>query len=145
MGESWPPALEAALALLPPLLTGPAAAVVYVALLRKRRTGVLLLFWALLLILDAAAVVVMSLSLGDLIGPGFLACVQMPLTALVTALILIFSRRRLLVEALQDQRLAHWYLLGLVLIPLLQVAMMLVLALLGPIFCDLGLRSCSDW
>jgi hypothetical protein len=145
MGESWPPALQAALALLPPLLTGPAAAVVYVVALRKERPRTLLLFWALLLILDAAAVVIMALSLGDVVGPGVLACLQMPLTAFVAALILIVSRRRILGAALQEPDLRRWYLLGVVLIPSLQLAMMLALALLGPLFCELGLRSCSDW
>ncbi len=145
MSESLHPAAEAALALLPPLLTGPAAAVAYVVALRKGRPLPLLLFWALLLILDAAAVVVMTLSLGDLIGPGVLACVVMPLTALVTALILVISRRRLLGQEIQSGGPRRWYLLGLVLIPSLQVAMMLFTALLGPLFCDLGLRSCSGW
>jgi hypothetical protein len=145
MGESWPPALQAALALLPPLLTGPAAAIVYVIALKKKRTRTLLLFWALLLTLDAAATVIMTLALGDFIGPGDLACLQMPLTALVAGLILIYSRRRLLGEALQEPDLRRWYLLGAVLIPFLQLAMMLAVVTLGPLFCELGLRSCSDW
>ena len=144
MGDSWPPALEAALALLPPLITGPVAAVVYVIALKKK-SQMLLLFWACLLALDAAATFVMTLTLGDFIGPGTLACVQMPLMALVAALILMFSRRRLLASELQDESLRRWYLAGVVLIPLLQLVMMLAVATFGPVFCELGLRWCSDW
>lgn len=145
MGESWPDAVQVALALLPPLITGPAAAVIYVVALKKKRPHTLRLFWTLLLVLDVAATVVMTLTLGDFIGPGALACVQMPLTAFVAALILIVSRRRLLGAELQGSDLRRWYLLGVVFIPVLQLAMMLALALLGPLFCELGLRSCSDW
>jgi hypothetical protein len=145
MSESWPAAAQVALALLPPLLTGPVPAVIYVIALKKNRPPTLLLFWALLLILDAAAVIVMALSLGDFVGPGDFACVQMPLSALVVALILVVSRRRLLGGDLQNEALRRWYLLGVVLIPSLQVVMMLATALLGPVFCELGLRSCSDW
>ncbi len=145
MSEPWPPAVEAALALLPPLITGPAAAVIYVIALRKKRLPVLLSFWACLLALDAAATLVMTLTAGGFVGPGTLACVQMPLTAFVAAVILIVSRRRTLAAELRDGALRRWYLLGVVLIPVLQLAMMLAAATLGPLFCELGLRSCSDW
>jgi hypothetical protein len=130
--------------IIPPILAGPAAAVAMIWVTRRREQAFLRLFWVLLPVLNLISAYWMAVTMGEFIGPGGLACMLTPFAALVGALILVLSRRRVLIDVEDEPRWRRAYRLGTLLIPILQLSMIVVLGILAPRLCELGLRTCSD-
>jgi hypothetical protein len=130
---------------LPPIISGPVAAIVFVAVLRREGRWRLPLFWASLLVVDFAAMMFMALTLGEFIGPGFFACLLMPVFAVGTLVVLVLVRKRAYRVVGEDEKRRTWYVVGALLIPFLQMAVTAALLVVGPLLCYLGIRPCSDW
>jgi len=120
-------------ALLYPIVTGPVAAYALLLAWRRHNRRLLILFWPALVTLHAAGLMLMMRTLGDiLMGPGSLACMVTPLSAVSTALGLWIASRRFGQATSPDPARQRWLVAGTFLIPLMQLATVAALALLAP-------------
>jgi hypothetical protein len=119
--------------LLYPVVSGPVAARVLVVILKREGRGLRLFFWPALIAVHVAGYFFMLHTLGDVIfGPGFLACLITPIFAVGTALGLRLSSRRFYRAIGDDASRRRWFVIGTVLIPLMQLVTIGVLILLAP-------------
>ena len=131
--------------LVPPIVTGPLPAAALVAAVKRRDPERLRVTGLAIAGVDFVMFLFMTLALGEFIGPGSLACMLMPFSALTTAAVLLVWRRKLGPELEQDLLGQRWLVVGTLLIPMAQLVIIFLVALLGPLFCELGWRTCSDW
>jgi hypothetical protein len=116
-----------------PIVSGPGAAFALVMILRREEQGLKLLFWPVLIAVHIAGYFFMLHTLGDFFfGPGFLACLITPIFAVSTALGLRLSSHRFHQAVGDDPSRRRWFVIGTVLIPLMQLGTVMVLMLLAP-------------
>ena len=132
-------------AILPPVVSGPVAATVFVAILKEDTGRRLLLFWLMLIAWDVATFFFIANTTGDFIGPGFVACLATPI-AVAFALIIRRSSSHRFYQAIGDDKVRQrWFLVGTLLIPFLQIVTVILLVLLRPALCEMGIISCEKW
>jgi hypothetical protein len=120
-------------AFLYPVISGPVAALVLVMVLKQKEQWPRVLFWPVLIAVHVGGFFLMVRTLGDFVfGPGFLACLITPIFAVGTALGLRLSSRRFYQAVSDDLDRRRWFVMGTVLIPLLQLGTVVILTLLAP-------------
>lgn len=131
---------------IPPLIAGPLAGLVFVDILKRGEKWLQIPFWILLIAVNLAIVYWIA-SESDEWFPilSFSACLFTPAASIVTLLLMRHAWRRLETAGRVAPTLRGWYVVGIVLIPILQLGMLAALWLLGPSLCKLGWMVCQDW
>lgn len=129
-----------------PIITGPLAALLYVRIMKNNNASQQVIFWFGYVGWLVIVFFLMFYSLSDLAPfPGLIICWLTPVTAVLSFIIL--WRAEDSVRQATDGALSvrRNYQFGLFLIPILQIITLMVVLMLGPTLCEIGLRSCANF
>jgi hypothetical protein len=122
--------LTYALLFLPPLISGPIPAAAFITIIKTKHRWPLLLFWVLVLIVDLIAIATMACSFGHaFFGPGFFALLLTPIAAIISLAILLSSAKAVRQTLDGNKQRQIWHIVGIVVIPSLQLLIAAVLPL----------------
>ena len=128
-----------------PILTGPMAALTLARIVLSGIRNRLWLFWGILILVNILGFFFLATFQSDaLISPGFFSCLITPIFAVLSALLLRLRSQPWLQDNPDDVGARRALLLGTIFIPLLQLITIFLLALLGPLFCELGISKCWE-
>jgi hypothetical protein len=128
---------------IPPLAAGPLAGLAFIEILRRGKGWYQVPFWVILFLVNLLVMFWIVRSTDAWLSiASFSACFTTPVAAITTVLVMRMAWRRLetsgKISAIHKGR----FILGLVLIPALQIAAFVALLLFGPLLCTVGLVAC---
>lgn len=130
---------------LPPLVAGPLAGIAFIEILKRRKMWYQVLFWALLVLLNLLIMYWVITSPGTWLPIASLSAFFVtPVASILTVFIMCNAWRRLNNTAGVSVPRKRWFVLGIILIPLLQIGMFAALLIYAPWFCRVGLVICQD-
>ena len=122
--------------LLFPLIVGPVAAIAFIIIVKRKDRRLLSLFVVLLLLVYFIALAHMAMTFGHTFpGAGFFASTLMPIGIIVSLVILLLSSRGVWRSLGEDRWWRICFVVGVVLIPLLQQLTAEVLPLVRLLLC----------
>ena len=145
MNDPTPEIVAVLNALFPPALAGPVMSVLFIWILRRGPRRTLRYFWILLPLVNLLVMVWVSITLDGFFGSGSVACFLTPIATIVSGLVLLVARKRIVSAIEDDLGKQRAYQLGLLVIPLLPLLCMGIVMLFAPAMCEWGVRECSDW
>jgi hypothetical protein len=132
------------LGIVPPVVAGPLAGWVYLEILKHGKGWYLIPFWVLLAVLNLLIIYWVVSPSGVWLSISSLAAFfATPFAAIITVLLMRRVWKKLAAAAGTAAPRRRWYLIGLVLIPLLQIGMFVALLFAGPQLCKAGLVVCK--
>lgn len=124
-----------------PLITGPVAAIIFLFLVRTKRRWIPLMFCIVLLIVDLSFLLPMAMFVGHSFpGAGYIAHHLLPITAVVSLVILLLPMRSIMRGPEQDAYLRISYMVGTILISFTQLLMAAVFPMIWSSLIDLAIR-----
>jgi hypothetical protein len=138
--------LEIILGIILPLIPGPFAGFIYIIILKRKDYKWMFPFWILLIgayILIGYRFVSISSEFFSL--SGMLSCLLTPVAAIFSIIVIRIAWKKISTNKQIDKLSRRLYLLGLIIIPTLQLFFLFLLSILGPILCQSGITKCSDW
>jgi hypothetical protein len=133
------------LGFLPPLLTGPLAGVAFITILKREKLWYQVPFWFLLVILNLLVMLWVASPAGFWLPIASLpAFFLTPLASILTVFVMRNSWRRFEASTQIEKSRNRWFMLGLVLIPALQMAAFAALLIYAPSLCKAGFLVCPD-
>jgi hypothetical protein len=138
--------LEIILGIILPLIPGPFAGFLYITILKRKDYKWLVLFWILLLV----AYILIGYRLASISNDffslsGMLICLLTPVSAILSIIVMRIAWKNINTNNKTDNLGRRLYLLGIIIIPILQIFFLLLLSILGPVLCQSGVTTCSDW
>ncbi len=131
------------ISILVPLISGPIAGFVFVFILHKGYLKFLQSFWISLIVWNLASFFIMASTLGEFLpGYGFIAMALSPFMALLTIILMVLVRSRLSFSGENDVIRQRAYKTGTLLIPSMQIVVVILLILTGPMLCSTPIRTC---
>jgi uncharacterized membrane protein len=130
---------------IPPLAAGPFAGIAFVEIIKRRKPWYLLPFWVVLALLNLLIMLWVASSAGAWLPISSLSAFFItPVASILTVFVMRKAWRRL--ESANGVSAAdkHWFTLGCVLIPALQIGMFVALLIYSPWLCKVGLVVCKD-
>jgi hypothetical protein len=133
------------LGFVPPLITGPLAGLAFVSIVRRGKAWHQIPFWVF--VTAANLLIAYWIATADewLPGPTFSTCLFSPFASTLALILVLRARRGLRKATPMDGPRERWLLAGSLLIPILQLAPLIVLWGIGPALCQLGLVACQQW
>lgn len=138
--------LEIILGIILPLIPGPFAGFIYIIILKRKDYKWMFPFWILLI---AAYILIgyrfVSISSEFFSLSGMLSCLLTPVAAILSIIVIRIAWKKINTNNQIDKLSRRLYLLGLIIIPTLQLFFLFLLSILGPQLCQSGITKCSDW
>jgi len=129
----------------PPLAVGPLAGLAFINILKRGKVWYQLPFWILLVVLNFLIMFWVAGSTNAWLSiASFSACFFTPMAAIASVLVMRIAWCRLAAAKQIDAAYKRWYPIGMVLIPVLQIAAFVALLLFAPMACKVGLVACPS-
>jgi hypothetical protein len=133
------------LGLLPPLLTGPLAGIAFITILKREKLWYQLPFWLLLMLFNLLIMLWIATSSGFWLPIASLSSFFFtPIASILTVFVMRHAWRKLESSTHIEKARKRWFMLGLVLIPVLQMAAFVALIIYAPCLCKTGFLVCPD-
>jgi hypothetical protein len=130
---------------IPPLAAGPLAGLAFIDILRRGKGWHQIPFWLALCLVNLLVMFWVASSTNAWLSiASFAACFTTPVAAIASALVMRMAWRRLEASGKINPAQKGRFTIGLVLIPVLQIAAFVALLLFGPMLCKVGLVACPS-
>lgn len=130
----------------PALFSGPIPAIVFIWLIQQGHRLHQRVFWAVFSLWNVGMMFYFWRTMDiNFFGPGMVACLFTPIASLISLAILVLGRKKVWEKRSDDEGHPGEYFLGMVFIPGVPLAAMIIAAIVAPVLCNTPLRECIVW